>query len=127
MSKQTTRPTEKSTDQIHVASINTEGAMNNRQYIQDLSNRYDVLCIQEHWLNSYELNGLSELIPHMKSFIKTDDDSDDTQTNYLRKAASKGITILWKKSLDSKIKSLKFGNNSLQAIVLDNNLVMVNC
>lgn len=43
-----------STETLTLVTINIEGFHDNQVYLQTLSNRADILLLQEHWLHTFE-------------------------------------------------------------------------
>ena len=61
------------TSAISIATINIENVKTNRYYFEHLLARYDILCVQEHWLARFESHELSS--SHCAA-IKCFDDDD---------------------------------------------------
>ena len=75
----------------------------------------DILCIQEHWLLSFEGKELGEMFPEHNFRIKCIDDHEPAFPK-MRGRGSAGTAILWKQHLDHIIEPLSDGSDRLLAI-----------
>ena len=75
---------------------------------------YDIICLQEHWLSSYE-NSILSNIPNYKATVKCYDDENPHLPTH-RPRGYAGIAIIWRDKIDSAIDILPDGSNRLQAI-----------
>jgi hypothetical protein len=55
--------TQLSTETLTLVTINIEGFHGNQVYLQTLSNRADILLLQEHWLHTFEKHKLDDFLP----------------------------------------------------------------
>jgi hypothetical protein len=55
--------TQLSTETLTLVTINIEGFPGNQVYLQTLSNRADILLLQEHWLHTFEKHKLDDFLP----------------------------------------------------------------
>ena len=54
---------------INLSSINIEGVKTNIPFLIDLSKVYQLIGVQEHWLNDFEKNIFNNLIPNYDSYV----------------------------------------------------------
>ena len=57
-------------------TFNIDNIKANYTYVNELMETCDLLCVQEHWLYSFEKSLMSELIPDVKLVIKCFDEND---------------------------------------------------
>ena len=77
--------------------------------------RCDILCIQEHWLLSFEGKEIGGLFPDHNFAIKCIDD-DIPAAPKMRSRGTAGTAILWKDSIDHVIEPLPDGGDRLQVV-----------
>ena len=97
-----------------IISSNIENVRTNRLYLEEIKKYAHIICIQEHWLPSYD----SESINTNPNFLHTTKcyDDDNLVIPSHRPRGSAGISILWKKELDSAVKVLHDGSPRPQCI-----------
>ena len=78
-------------------------------------NECDILCIQEHWLLSFEKKDLNELFPHHTIIAKSTDDDDPQSPNFRRRGHA-GTAIIFKSELEHLITPIKEGSHRILAI-----------
>ena len=101
---------------ISIASVNIEGIKSNSLMLKKLHKNFDVVCVQEHWLNSYEVETFkNNFKPQHSSFKCRQDDFDFSH----HKRGNGGVAIFWKRRLDPFISELNCGNERIQAIVIN--------
>jgi hypothetical protein len=106
-------PTESHTKPpLKVTSINIEGVRNNMVYADKLFRESDIVCIQEHWLLSYDSQFLSTN-PDYCSAVKCYDDSNPVAPTH-RPRGYAGVALVWKKDLDHAIKVQPDGSERVQ-------------
>ena len=72
------------------------------------------MCIQEHWLASYESDQVTTNRNHCTVTKCFDDDNFSLPTH--RSKGQAGVAVLWKKDIDRYITSLPDGSNRVQVI-----------
>jgi exonuclease III len=87
-------------------------------YAQEILKKFDILCIQEHWIFNTEQHMLGDLNINMRFTAKSVDD-DNPELSMVARRGYGGIAILWKKEIDDKIQILNEGNNRVQVIQID--------
>ncbi len=99
---------------INILSFNIQGATGNKVYLDELVKKYDILCLQEHWLYSFEKKALDNM-DQFTSFTRCIDDTVPISP-VQRPRGYGGISILIKNTLMSSVTKLEDGNNRIQAI-----------
>jgi hypothetical protein len=66
--------TQLSAETLTLVTINIEGFHGNQVYLQTLSNRADILLLQEHWLHTFEKHKLDDFLPDYVCLTKCFDD-----------------------------------------------------
>ena len=91
------------TKTLTIGTLNVDGIKTNAIYINKLlDNDLDLLCIQEHWLMSYEKHLLGELLPRTRYIIKSADKHDPV----IRASHGRGhggVAILWRDPINHLI------------------------
>jgi hypothetical protein len=101
---------------IQVGTLNVDNIMTNTQYAQEMLASCDILCIQEHWLFSFEKPLLHELFSGHKIAIKCFDEDDPIPPSHRPGRGHAGTAIIWNKSVDRYISPLADGSDRLLAI-----------
>lgn len=93
--------------------MNIENVKTNKYYFEKLLKQYDILCIQEHWMASFESNEINRNT-HCATIKCFDDDNPSLPT--YRPRGHAGVAILWKNEIDRYISILPDGSNRVQVI-----------
>ena len=96
--------------------------------MEDLANKCDILCIQEHWLLAHEGKEMEELFPNHRFIIKCVDDNMPILP-MLRTRGTGGTAILWRENIDGRIDPLPEGRDRLCAVKIktpNENLLLIN-
>ncbi|CAC5406056.1 unnamed protein product [Mytilus coruscus] len=109
------RNTQQSRQRLNIITCNIEGVKGNSAYLSDLSKEQDIICLQEHWLWSFELQKLDEKLTDYKVFGRSHD-CNEPITNYQIPRGRAGVAIVWPKKFDKVISKLDDGNERIIAI-----------
>lgn len=103
---------------LTIGTYNVENIKSNFMYVHKLLEICDVLCLQEHWLHTYEKSVLSDMFPEHKVLIRCHDHEEQVlHAQHGRGHA--GVAILWSKEVDTiAIPAEDDGNNRNIAITL---------
>ncbi|VDI08389.1 Hypothetical predicted protein [Mytilus galloprovincialis] len=88
------RNTQQSRQRLNIITCNIEGVKGNAAYLSDLSKEQDIICLQEHWLWSFELQKLDEKLADYKIFGRSHD-CNEPITNYQIPRGRAGVAIAW--------------------------------
>ena len=94
---------------LRVVSFNCKHVVSSIPEIRELCDLYDVIALQETWLQDYDLNQLS-LIDNR--FYAKGISAMDTSTGVMRGRPYGGLAILWKKSLGSACKPIVYDSET---------------
>ena len=94
---------------LRVVSFNCKHVVSSIPEIRELCDMYDVIALQETWLQDYDLNQLS-LIDNR--FYAKGISAMDTSTGVMRGRPYGGLAILWKKSLGSACKPIVYDSET---------------
>jgi hypothetical protein len=100
---------------LKITSINIEGIKGNSAYVSQLLAENTIICLQEHWLFSFESKMLYNLFPTMDIQIKCVDDSNPISSMH-RPRGTAGVATLWPKSISKSITPLVDGSDRVAAI-----------
>ncbi|CAG2201933.1 unnamed protein product [Mytilus edulis] len=109
------RNTQQSRQRLNIVTCNIEGVKGNAAYLSDLSKEQDIICLQEHWLWSFELQKLDEKLADYKIFGRSHD-CNEPITNYQIPRGRAGVAIAWPQKFDKVISKLDDGNERIIAI-----------
>ncbi|CAC5406067.1 unnamed protein product [Mytilus coruscus] len=109
------RNTQQSRQRLNIITCNIEGVKGNSAYLSDLSKEQDIICLQEHWLWSFELQKLDEKLTDYKVFGRSHD-CNEPITNYQIPRGRAGVAIAWPQKFDKVISKLDDGNERIIAI-----------
>ena len=87
----------------------------NAEYLKKLSTEETIICLQEHWLWSFEMDQINKIVPQMECYTRCHD-CDDPITNFQIPRSRGGISILWPREWDKYVKKLDDGNNRIIAV-----------
>ena len=110
-----------------ITTFNVEDITANMTYTDNLLERCDILCLQEHWLHTYEgEKELNNRFPNHNHIIKCFDDNIPVLPQ-MRTTGHSGTAILWKKDLDRIIEPLSDGSDRLTTVKVhsENNVIVL--
>lgn len=113
---------------ISIASINIENIKSNVEYLKQLLEKHSIVCIQEHWLYSFEKTLIDDMIPDCSYAMKCSDDDSPISHKHKPKGVA-GVAILWRKEFDHAIQTLPDGSsrlNIIQVNTCDRPLILIN-
>jgi hypothetical protein len=89
----------------------------NKEYIQSVMKRCDVLCMQEHWLWEFEKTAIGEIDPDYRYVSHSADLYEPVLPN-ARKTGKGGVAIIWKSNLSPYMLVLPDGNERIVCVEL---------
>lgn len=102
---------------LTIATINIKNIKTNKAYAQQLLKNTDILCIQEHWLFSFELDSLNQLTPYHRCHSKAVDDNDPVSPAGPPRGYG-GVAILYRTDWNLKVVECPDGGNRICVIEL---------
>ena len=113
---------------LNIASLNVQGIHQNKLFATEAVNKYEILCLQEHWLNEYDKADLATMFPDKIIRCKCTSEEID---NSRRSSGTGGVaTILDKKLEPFILPESTDGNDRIQVNTLkigDHRICIVNC
>ena len=106
------------TNTVKIGTINIQNAKSNYIYLAEQLKKHDILCIQEHWLYTFEETWLENVSDNHIYFSKSVDMNDPLPPTERRRGYG-GVAIFWSKSLDNIIKPLPDGDNRITCIEIN--------
>ena len=103
---------------LKITTVNIEGVIANKLFLEQLCAQNDILCLQEHWLWDFQKQWLQNNFTGFKSFARCHD-SNDPITNFNIPRGQSGVAILWSNKLSDKVTCLDVGNERIVAIQLE--------
>ena len=100
-----------------IASYNCKNLNTSKHAIDKLSQNYDIILLQEHWLFDCQLHKLKEFHENYSGVGKAVD-SDDPILPVQMPRGYGGVGILWKKDIDHLISVIPDGGNRLQCVTV---------
>ena len=88
-------------------------------HLHHLSSKVDIICLQEHWLFSYENHRLEEAIPGFSCLAKSVDDDSPLPPHYRPSRGKGGAAILWSSKLDDIVEPTQDGSDRTCVILLE--------
>ena len=79
---------------------------------------HQIICIQEHWLYTFENSEIGKMSPHFAATAKSNDHNDNI-TPQERTRGHGGVAIMWHNDLDKYIKETVEGNNRTNCVLLE--------
>ena len=110
--------TQLSTETLTLVTINIEGFHGNQVYLQTLSNRADILLLQEHRLHTFEKHKLDDFLPDYVCLTKCFDDCI-VQDLIMRHRGHGGVAICIHNKYEHLIKPIPDGGNRIVGIRLN--------
>ena len=86
----------------------------NTAYVGHLLQSSDIVCLQEHWLLSYEKKLLSDYFPNTPHLVKSIDDDMPMMPKF-RKRGTAGVATLWTEELDPHMQPIPGGSDRVIA------------
>ena len=80
---------------IKIGSHNSQGINQNRIFTENLLKKLDILCIQEHWLWSFELSEINKIAPEHHMTAKAADEEDVELEHSSNTTGKGGVAIIW--------------------------------
>ena len=103
---------------MKICSFNCKGFKNrNYSYIKELSNKFDIILLQETWLHDFEIDKVNKIIPNF--MMKATSSMDATDISRLGRPFG-GCLIMWNKSLKVNVKSIPTTSNRICALEINN-------
>lgn len=97
---------------LTIGTLNVKNIVTNKVYVRKLLKSCDILAIQEHWLFTFQLaNMKNDFITH-KAFSKAVDEDDPLSPNQKPRCYG-GVSVLYRRSMDFKVKMLTLGGNRM--------------
>ncbi|CAC5387511.1 unnamed protein product [Mytilus coruscus] len=116
-SRQSTTQPRKSVSDLTIATCNIEGVKSNSKYLTDLCKKFDIICLQEHWLYSFQQHELDQYLPNKHSIARSVDSVDISSINLPR--GKGGVSISWPSNISHLVKKLSDGNERIVAIEIN--------
>ena len=110
---------------IRIATFNMKNFYANNAYLLEMTEKVDIICIQEHWLFDFEKCKL-ESFNGCHSIVKCVDRNDPISP-YQRVRGYGGSAIMWKDKLHKYITSTDEGRNRLAIIIIHQNQLQPIC
>ena len=107
---------------LRICSINIQGLTQNAAFLEQLVEDFDIICIQEHWLWSYETAEIRTRFPNMGIFPRSMDDNSMLLEHTHRVSAHGGIATMWNEKVSAMMKPMEEeakGNCRLQVTKVD--------
>ncbi|CAC5412819.1 unnamed protein product [Mytilus coruscus] len=114
-SRQSTTQPRKSVSDLTIAACNIEGVKSNSKYLIDLCKKFGIICLQEHWLYSFQQHELDQYLPNKHSTARSVDSVDDISSINLPRGKG-GVSISWPSNISHLVKKLSDGNERIVAI-----------
>ena len=89
--------------------------MANSVYLQKVLNTCDILCLQEHWMMSFEKHELDNISDTHIVTAKSVDEGKDDRINFMNIRAYGGVAIYWRKDINHAIQVKQDGNITIHA------------
>ena len=112
-------PETKNAESIILTTLNVQGFRSNKVCISKLLESTDILCIQEHWLFTFEKEEIAELTNTHSVYSKASDQYENISPQE-RTRGHGGVAIFWHNTLDRYVKTEEDGNNRIVCIQLQN-------
>ena len=109
----------KNAESITLTTLNVQSFRSNKVCISKLLESTDILCIQEHWLFTFEKEEIAELTNTHSVYSKASDQYENISPQE-RTRGHGGVAIFWHNTLDRYVKTEEDGNNRIVCIQLQN-------
>jgi exonuclease III len=98
---------------LSLTTFNCKGVVNNVHYVRNLLEHYDIVCLQEHFLNEDNIGFLHNLRTDYKCFARCESYVSERGLMGTRG----GVAILWKTEIDCIVSKLDdISNSRIQGI-----------
>jgi hypothetical protein len=97
-------------NEFSIATLNLHGFRNSWSYVQELTSKYDIIFVQEHWLLSCELNYLQSINDNFTVYAKSAMD-DKISSGILHGRPFGGVAALVHKRLNGLVVFDSFDND----------------
>ena len=119
----------KTKSELSIVTVNVKNYNANKLYLEQLLNNFDIICIQEHWLFSFEKDILKQASMRHTCFARSVDD-DDLISPYQRPRGYGGIAVFIPLQWAAITKNTMDGDHRLSVTTIDLpnlKLCVVNC
>ncbi|MES9879590.1 MAG: reverse transcriptase family protein [Sedimenticola sp.] len=100
-----------------MGTLNIQNIKGNTKYLQSVLASTDILCIQEHWLFTFEQKLVDDSWPDYCNQLKCVD--EDQPITHLERIRGYGGTLtLWRTSIDKYVKRLPDGSHRMSVIII---------
>ena len=100
---------------LRIASINIENVKSNLLYLEHLLEENTIVCMQEHWLYTFEKSYLRKLFPSCNFAMKCSDENSPVSQMCKPKGVA-GVATIWKADIDYAVQELPDGGSRVLAI-----------
>ena len=100
---------------LTIGTFNVKNIETNEVYLRELLKTCDILAIQEHWLFSFQLSNIETSFVSHYAYSKAVDDNDPLPPNQKPRGYG-GVSLLFRKNMDLKVKKLIHGENRIVVI-----------
>ncbi|VDI59355.1 Hypothetical predicted protein [Mytilus galloprovincialis] len=104
--------------EIVIGTLNVQNAISNQLYVNQVLKRCDILCIQEHWLYTFEKDKLNDFSSFHNVEAKSVDDRADTEI-FIKNRGYGGVAVFWRNDLDHAIKFMPDGNERTTVLLFN--------
>ena len=97
---------------LTIGTVNVKNVETNEVYMREILKTCDILAIQEHWLFAFQLPEIeNKFISHLAYSRAVDEDSPLPPNQKPRGYG--GVSILYRKDMDLKVRKLEHGDNRM--------------
>ena len=107
---------------LTVGTFNVKNIETNKVYLRELL----ILTIQEHWLFSFQLSNIDASFVFHYAYSKAVDDNDPLHPNQKPRGYG-GVSLLFRKNMDLKVKKLIHGENRMVVIEVQSSTPICIC
>ena len=104
-------------EKLTITTFNVQGFRSNKVCLAKLLENTDILCIQEHWLYTFEKEEITNFTNSHAVHSKACDHQENVSPQE-RSRGHGGVAILWQNDLDRYVKTIEDGNNRIVCIQL---------
>ena len=101
-----------------MVTINIEGVVANKLFLEEQCADNDIICLQEHWLWDFQKEWISQNFKNFDVLIRCHD-SNEPISHFNIPRGQSGVAILYSNKLSDKITKLSVGNEWIIAVELD--------
>ena len=99
-------------------TVNSEGVIANKLFLEELCANNDIICLQEHWLWDFQKEWISQNFKNFDVFIRCHD-SNEPISHFNIPRGQSGVAIMYSNKLSDKITKFNVGNERVIAFELD--------